>query len=163
LKIGIDIGGVIIDRSNDAEDTSLFGDNYLNAKPLEGAFASIKELAGWISTEIHLVSKCGERIQKRSLEWLQHNEFYGITGVLPERVHFCRERHEKRGICEKLKLDVMIDDRLEVLSYLVDVVGKLICFKPSLSEVSHFWGKVPRVVLVSGWLDVVRELRSYTP
>jgi len=162
MKIGIDIGGVIIDRSNDAEDTSLFGDNYLNAKPLDGAFASIKELAG-VPTEIHLVSKCGERVQKRSLEWLKHNDFYGMTGVLPERVHFCRERHEKRGICEELKLDVMIDDRLEVLSYLVDVVGKLICFKPSLSEVSRFWGKVPRVVLVSGWRDVVDELRRYSP
>jgi len=31
-KIGIDIGGVIIDRArNDNSDTSLFGANYLNA------------------------------------------------------------------------------------------------------------------------------------
>ena len=36
-KLGVDIGGVIIDRANDRTDTSFFGGNYLETTAVPGA------------------------------------------------------------------------------------------------------------------------------
>ncbi|MFN8658760.1 MAG: hypothetical protein U0105_20665 [Candidatus Obscuribacterales bacterium] len=78
------------------------------------------------------------------------NRFYEITGLTPEKVHFCRERADKAAICTELGATHFVDDRLEVLSYLHDVPNKYL-FNPNPKEVSKFKAVLNSVQKVSTW------------
>src|SRR3989344_1660700 len=98
-KLGIDLGGVIIDRINDGTDTSFFGENYLRTTAVPGAFEAIAKLNKSVFRDsVYIISKCSEGIQRKSLNWLAHHRFYDITGIPLERVHFCRRRNGKGPI-----------------------------------------------------------------
>jgi hypothetical protein len=156
--LGVDIGGVIIDRVNDAADTSFFGDNYLLTTAVPGVFEAIMTLGERrFPTGVYLVSKCGRKIEEKTLRWLDHRRFYQRTGVAPANVRFCRERHEKAGICEELGITHFVDDRLEVLSYLTSV-GKRYLFQPSEQEVQRFAQHLPSVMRVGSWKEIVEDL-----
>ena len=73
--LGVDIGGVIIDKANDNTDTSLFGNNYLNTTAVKDAFMSLKELNIRFGGEVCIVSKCGSNTERKTKEWLQHHDF----------------------------------------------------------------------------------------
>ena len=70
--LGIDFGGVIlnIDRGRTTPDTSLFGEQYLSARPVEGAIECVRKSIGIFNSDVHIVSKAGERIQKQHLNGL---------------------------------------------------------------------------------------------
>src|SRR4051812_21818344 len=149
--LGVDIGGVIIDRVNDALDTSFFGDNYLQTTAVPGVFDALQHLnAGRFAGRVYLVSKCGARVQAKTLAWLQQHAFYATTGILPEHVHFCRKRQDKAGICASLGITHFVDDRLEVLSYL-DTVPARYLFGPDPAEVTAYAHVLPKVHRVDSW------------
>ena len=157
-RLGVDIGGVLIDRINDDTDTSFFGDNYLKTTAVPNAFEAIKRLAGErFGDEIYLVSKCGPSIERKSREWLAHHDFHAATGVPPERLNFCRRRQDKAPICESLGLTHFIDDRLEVLSYL-KTVPHLFLFMPTPAEVERYARHLDRVRRVESWDEVLAAL-----
>ena len=133
-NLGIDVGGVIISRANDDTDTSFFSDNYLATTPEIGAFESINAAFARYDN-IYIVSKCGDNVRRKTLEWFKHHNFYGVTGVKEENVFFCRKRNEKVGICEQLGITTFVDDRLEILNYMLDKVDNLYLFKPQDSEI----------------------------
>lgn len=147
--IGIDIGGVIISRSNDNTDTSFFGHNFLNTSAVEGAFDAIAGLAK-DGFEVHLVSKCGANVEQKTRTWLAHHNFYEVTTVKPSDVHFCRERKDKAEICRKLSVTHFVDDRLEVLSYL-ESVDHLYLFNAVEAEVQKHSGHLRTVTRVEEW------------
>lgn len=165
MKIGIDIGGVIIDRNrNDESDTSLFGENYLNAYAVKDAFQAIQRLncGGIFKDQVYVVSKCGHNIERKSREWLAHNKFHEFTGVPAERVRFCRRRSEKAPIAQELGLTHFVDDKLEVLGYMRDVVPNRILFNPDLSEVKAMSQTAGPAVLAFSWMDVLVWLERAT-
>ncbi len=158
MKIGVDIGGVIIDRNrNDESDTSLFGDNYLNAYAVKDAFDAIKKLntATIFKDQVYVVSKCGHNIERKSREWLTHNRFHEITGVPVDRLRFCRRRADKAPIAQELGLTHFVDDKLEVLGYMRDVVPHRILFNPNLEEVKAMSQTAGAAVLAFSWVDVL--------
>ncbi len=155
--LGVDIGGVIIDKINDNTDTSFFGSNYLHTTAVPGAFEALKTLSGIYVT--HLVSKCGENIQRKTLEWLAHHDFYDKTGVARENVHFCRRRNEKRGICDDIGATHFVDDRLEVLSYLSGKM-KLYLFNPNEREMQKFSHALTRVTRADNWQNLSHVLQQ---
>lgn len=158
--LGVDIGGVIIDRVNDGTDTSFFSDNYLQTTAVPGVFAALRQLVEKRFREnIFLISKCGQRVQNKTLHWLDHHRFYDLTGIGRERVHFCRERHEKAGICKQLGITHFVDDRLEVLSNLT-TVSALYLFQPHPNEVKRFARFLNRVRQVNSWQEIVNDLLS---
>jgi len=161
VKIGIDIGGVIIDRNrNDESDTSLFGDNYLSAHAVKDAFDVIKRLnAGLFKDQVYVVSKCGHKIEKRSREWLAHNRFHETTGVTADRLRFCRRRADKAPIARELGLTHFVDDRLEVLGYMRDVVPHRLLFNQSVDE-EKVAAPVTGEVRVASWTDVLAWLEG---
>ncbi|MFD0787527.1 hypothetical protein ACFQZ8_26800, partial [Micromonospora azadirachtae] len=141
-RLGVDIGGVIIEPADDDADTSFFGDHYLRTPQVVGAVDALAALAGGSRAaladgfdEVHLVSKCGEATQRRTLEWLAHHDFHGRTGIPVQRVHFCRTRPAKAPIARRLGLTHFVDDRLEVLGYL-DSVPHRFLFRPRPAEVA---------------------------
>jgi hypothetical protein len=154
--LGIDIGGVIIDRVNDGTDTSFFSDNYLRTTAVPGVFDALRQLVGKrFGDEVYLVSKCGQRVQDKTLHWLDHHCFYDLTGIRREHVYFCRERYEKGGICQRLGITHFVDDRLEVLGNLT-TVGTLYLFHPRPDEVRRFAHFLDRVRQVSSWKEILQ-------
>lgn len=155
--LGVDIGGVIIDRVNDGTDTSFFSDNYLRTTAVPGVFDALRRLVEKrFGDKVFLVSKCGQRVQNKTLHWLDHHRFYGLTGIERDRVHFCRERHEKAGICEELGITHFVDDRLEVLGNLT-TVGTLYLFRARPEEIRRFAHFLNRVRQVNSWQEILRE------
>ncbi len=162
--IGIDVGGVIMDRANDDTDTSFFSDNFLNTTATPETFETIKRLVDErFGERAHIVSKCGKNVQEKTLRWLEHHRFYERTGLKPSHVHFCRQRHEKAGICRKLGITHFIDDRLEVLSHLVPNVSNLFLFRPQDEEVNRYSDFLVRVQRVESWAEVAGYVLGGVP
>lgn len=155
--LGVDIGGVIIDRVNDESDTSFFSDNYLLSTEVQDVFETLADLRKRFKERIHLVSKCGKRTQEKTLNWLNHKHFYDITGIATEKVWFCRERKGKAPICERLGVTHFVDDRLEILGSLNTVDSRYL-FRPNEEEVLKFAHHLPLVKRVNEWREIRAEL-----
>lgn len=129
-RIGIDIGRVLIDRG-DKGDERFAGGNYINAPEVPGATDAVRRLVASFGAEnVFHVSKAGLDMQARTLAWMDHRDYFAITGMPRENVRFCLERDGKVAICRDLGITHMIDDRLEVLVYLADVVPCRFLFRP---------------------------------
>ncbi|WP_405068839.1 hypothetical protein OG558_03015 [Kribbella sp. NBC_01510] len=123
-KLGIDIGRVIIDGSSGSGDTSFFsGDTaaMLRTPAVPGAFAAIPRLVPLFG-EAWLVSKCGPRVQRRSVEWLRHHRFFELTGIGEGNVRFCLRRPEKAIHCVDLGITHFVDDKADVIAAITPVV-----------------------------------------
>ena len=156
--LGVDIGGVIIDRVNDGTDTSFFGDNYLATTPTPGVFDALARLASEkFGDHAYVVSKCGQRTQDKSLEWLAHHRFSERTGISLERVRFCRERSGKAPIAEELGLTHFVDDKLEVLSYLT-TVPHLYLYRPQAKEVQRYRRHLHHVHQMQEWRTIADSI-----
>ncbi|MFC0532150.1 hypothetical protein [Phytohabitans kaempferiae] len=132
-RLGIDIGRVIIDGTSHPEggDTAFFaGDTatMLRTPAVPGAFEAIARLVARFEGRAWLVSKCGERVQRRTLHWLDHHDFAGRTGIAPDRVRFCRRRPDKAIHCAELGITHFVDDKLDVHEALRGMVPHLYLF-----------------------------------
>jgi len=158
--LGIDIGNVIIDhRLVDKNDNDLYENRYSTIPAMEGVFDSIKKLNDEkFHGNIFLISKCTEWAQAKILEWLKDNDFYEKTGVKLENVLFCQERSEKDKICRDNNIAYFIDDRLEVLSYMIENVPHLYLFQPKQAEVDEFKQFLPKVTRVESWPEVTNKI-----
>jgi hypothetical protein len=118
-RLGIDIGRVIIDGPShpDGGDTAFFeGDEatMLATPEMAGCVSAIARLTALFGGQVWLVSKCGPRVQARTLRWLDARDFWGRTGVSREHARFCRARVDKRLHCVELGLTHFVDDHPEV-------------------------------------------------
>jgi hypothetical protein len=134
-RLGVDIGRVIIDGSAhpDGGDTAFFtGDTaaMLRTPAVPGAFAALARLVERFEGRVWLVSKCGERVQGRTLLWLAHHEFAARTGIPLEHVRFCRRRPDKAIHCAELGITHFVDDKLDVHQALRGVVAHRYLFGP---------------------------------
>lgn len=154
LALGVDVGGVIIDRKkNDNSDTSLLGPNYLAAADVDLAFTYLALLnRGLFKDRVWIVSKCGENVERKTCEWMVHTKFHEVTGIPKERLVFVRGRADKAPVAERLELTHFVDDRLEVLHHMKGIVPHRILFNPVLEEVSRWFGSVPGIVIHNDWL-----------
>ena len=157
--IGIDIGRVIISGDTDTPK-QFFSDDYLAVNQVDGAFESIKQIVKAYGAEnVHLVSKCGEQTQQRTLNWMEHHGFFQETGFSRGNLWFCRERHEKQGICEAQGIRTFVDDRFTVLQHLLEL-DQLFLFRPSDKELEVFRnaGEPTKVSVVNGWGELLEVL-----
>lgn len=158
--LGIDIGGVIVSADTDTlEKTNvMMSEKYLATKPKEHCFEVIKNLgAQRFGERIYLVSKAGSIMQMKSRRWLDHHDFFKITGVDPCHIAFCLERKDKARIARQLNLTHFIDDRLEILSYL-DTVPHRYAFQPRENELTRYAHILKHITVVQSWEDIQRLL-----
>ena len=153
--LGIDIGNVIIQGGNE-----MFSPRFLEAEEMPGAFESICVLVEHFKPEnMFLVSKCkSSRMKEKTFQWLAHHQFFSLTGVKWENVRFCLERHEKARICERLGINIFIDDRLEVLGHLLTTPPQpktLYLFKPRDEEILRHKLILPNVNRVDSWNELI--------
>ena len=151
-RIGIDIGRVIID--GDGPDTSFFGsdEESLRVPAVEGAFEAVAQVVRAFQGRVWLVSKCGSKIQQRTLRWLLAHDFYAQTGVSEHNLRFCKERPQKALHARQLGLTHFIDDRVDVLLALEGVVGNRYLFGPQKRPAPR--GLTP----VEAWRDLLAIL-----
>lgn len=160
--LGVDIGGVIIDRVDARSDTSFFGANYLSTPPVTGCFDALARLSVAFEGRVHLISKCGPGTVRRTREWLRHHDFEGRTGIPERQVAFCRQREEKRPLCLERSITHFVDDRLEVLGYL-ECVRHRYLFNPVSGEVEKHRRHFAGVVVVSTWAEAVAAIETTQP
>lgn len=157
--LGVDIGGVIINhRLSDPNDKTLHEERYSTIPACEGVFDALNKLNDYFKGEVYLISKCSEWAEKKILEWLKDNDFYSKTGINPEHIAFVRERHEKDAVCQRLGITHFIDDRLEVLSHMVESTPNLFLFQPNEDEVKEFEKFLPKVTRINGWDEVLKNI-----
>jgi hypothetical protein len=142
-RLGVDIGRVIIDGSSHpaGDDTAFFtGDEatMLATPEMAGGFEALARLSRAFDGRVWLVSKCGQRVQGRTLRWLEAHDFYDRTGVPAEHVRFCRVRAHKRRHCEELALTHFIDDRPDVHEAIRGTVRYHYIFGPQTGELPDY-------------------------
>jgi len=150
---GIDIGRVII--AGDGPDTSFLGNDEaaaMRAPEMPGAFDAIATLVECFEGRVHIVSKCGPKIQARSRRWLEERRFFARTGVRPDRLRFCRERREKALIAAELRIDRFVDDRVDVLRAMEGVVPMRVLFAAHTAPTG--------LIAAPDWTSTLRVLLS---
>ena len=162
IKIGIDIGNVIIGGDTDRPDI-FFTDDYLDCPPIQDSLESIANLSKVVGPEnVHLVSKCAPRVERKSIDWLRHRDFTGLTGIAEGNLHFCRKRKEKRKLSDQLGLNYFIDDRYTVLMHLLDLpeMRRMYLFRAWGDEETAYEeaGRPGNVVRADSWEAVTADL-----
>lgn len=113
----------------------------LRSPATEDAFEVLARLVRRFEGRVWVISKCGERVQQRTLAWLDYHNFCAETGISRDNVRFCRRRADKAVICAELGITHMIDDRLDVHQALRDLVPYLYLFgrqsEPAPAWVRH--------------------------
>lgn len=110
MRIGIDLGNVLI-----GGDTEWFSMDFLNAKPVDQAYNAIDHLTN-LGHELFVVSKAYPRNQIKSVRWLRA---YGFNDYFnQENTFFVLRREDKTIVCDHLKLDLMIDDRSDIIDHI---------------------------------------------
>lgn len=157
-RIGIDIGNVLRPRLAEGQA------NYLNVQPFDDAFESSRQLRQFFGAEkTFLVSRCSEKNEGISRTWLRQKKFFDFTGVLPDNLHYCRKRSEKRIIAEQLRLTHFVDDRWTVLTHLVDLpcIDRLYLLWPLPNERTLFQSyQGDQVLLADTWPEIINDIKS---
>jgi hypothetical protein len=122
-SLGVDIGGVIVDRvAENSPDTSFFGLRPLDTPPVDGAIEALRQLVtGPFEWRVYLVSKARHTTAATTRRWLEHIGFFERTEVPRQNLYFVADRLDKAPVCERLGITHFIDDRLKVLNILTTV------------------------------------------
>lgn len=144
LRIGIDLDGVLIDHRGHKRalaqeygfalepwqtnanvmhryvpeeiyrplKESLYSRLTREAPPIAGALQRLPE----IKAEVYIVSARRADSIRFAQDWLVNHRIYDI--VPAERIYFCGNDEEKRGYCDRLGIDMFLDDKVRVLEAL---------------------------------------------
>lgn len=159
--LGVDIGNVIIDhRHSDPNDKTFHEERYSTIPGTEGVFDALKSLNDHFDGNVYLISKCTLWAEQKILQWLKDNAFFTKTGIDSSHVYFVRERHEKDPLCRKLGITHFIDDRLEVLSHMIESTPHLYLFQPKQEEIDEFNQFLAKVTVVNSWREAVKAIMN---
>jgi hypothetical protein len=160
-RLGIDIGRVIIAPGETRGDTSFLNgtdEEAMRTPPNKDSIEVISQLVKHFNGKVWLVSKAGQKVSMRTRQWLRTWNFFGQTKVPQENLYFCKERADKRGICERLRITHFIDDRLDVLTHMRGLVSSLYLFGPQPQRPAIEWAQP-----VLTWQAVVEKFSLQLP
>ena len=106
--IAFDLGGVIFSKHN---DNRFFKKNYLETELSFGIYTLITKLSKDPSIKLIIISKAFPKNAQRSKEIL---DLYKLTEHF-NSIIFCEDNASKYPIAKAMKVDLMIDDKPEVL------------------------------------------------
>jgi hypothetical protein len=152
--LGVDVGGVLVDRIRaDGSDTSFFSDRFLETPAVAGAFETLARLGRErFGRGIYIVSKCGPRTEEKTRLWLAHHKVLDMLNIDERALHFCRKRPDKAQICKRFGVTHFIDDRMDVLVHLTTVRYRIL-FGPQDAGVNSK-GAIP----AQTWAEVADKL-----
>jgi hypothetical protein len=146
MNIGVDIGWTLkgVRAENDKDKTA------------PNSFRIIRDIISR-GHEIFLISKCNSRQKEEVEKWLKEVDIFNQTGIKPENLYFCFERKDKSLFVKALDIDIMIDDRAEVMAYLPpNVITYLLC--PEKDDYEKHEKMLRHTVVVKDWLEIERRL-----
>ena len=111
-------------RRIDKEKNSIHGEEIC----MEGAIEGMKKLVEISDGRVWIISKANSLRRKRTLDWLNKVNFYGLSGFNKNNVIFCGERKEKGQICRDLNINYYVDNKLHVIQLLQERVPYLFLF-----------------------------------
>lgn len=161
-RLGIDIGRVIINGPAHPAggDTAFFRGNestLLATPEMDGCVPAIGRLVTLFGGRVWLVSKCGQRVQDRTLRWLDGHDFYDRTGLDRTHVRFCLARPDKRVYCVDLGLTHFVDDHPEVHAAIRGTVRYQYFFGPQSAPVPAYGIAAP------AWREAEALIRGTVP
>lgn len=159
-RLGIDIGRVLIQGGN--EDGDFFSETYIHVPPVEDAIPSIAQIVKELGSQnVFLVSKCSESIQRKTLMWLEAQNFFKTTHMYRHQVLFCRDRKAKAEVVQEHTIDTFIDDRFAVLKHMLFLKG-LYLFAPTPKELAEALNhtEAGHIQTVSGWIELLSILKN---
>jgi len=170
-KIGLDFGGVIVggeagtmenQPGGNSDDTTMFGENYLESPEAPGASRAIRSIVlVYGARNVYVVSKARQEMRRKTSEWLDRTGFYDRTGLWRCNVLFCRERVDKGPIAEKLGLGAFVDDKEPCLTCMPDTVSLRLlfgCEGGRTVDERREYGDTGELVGVADWDAVLSSL-----
>ena len=127
--LGIDVGNVII--GGGGEDTSFFSNNYLRTPALDGVFEVLPRIVPKFD-DVVIISKCGNRVRNKTMEWMKHYDFHTKTGIGVDKFNFCYKREDKAWIAQFWEVTHYLDDRMDIINSMRGVVPNLFLFAPNV-------------------------------
>lgn len=141
--IACDIGGVI---RNNVDD-----------EPIENAVESVIKLAENPSNRVIIISKCKDSYKQGSIEWLEKHNLSHIP------TYYCLEYGEKVKIANDNNVNIMIDDRMQILSTFPSSIIKIwFCSDTKKIEgAKKFQPDYFHSVRIAGsWIDVLEIIEE---
>lgn len=138
-RIGFDLGNTIVRKG----------------EPIPDAFRVIRRLIDEkFGDHSYIISKVNKDQEVRARAFVNRPDFKEMVGIPIERIHFCRERHEKGPICRRLELTHFVDDRPQVMVHMPDSVTHRILFQPDWSTCQEFQVHLHTAFTVRSWKEI---------
>lgn len=165
------LGGLITDLGNviiaywlsDITPENFDSIDYNAIPEVPGVFASLRRFNRHFDGNVTVMYKATNVAMEKIYGWLASHKFSGRTGIPLDRVvHSVHGRDKTAHINQASQLyfgtTVVVDDRLEVLSYFVGKVPSLFLFRPQSHEVEQFkhTGALNNVQTVQTWAEIER-------
>ncbi len=106
LTIAFDLGGVIF-----SVDNNIFSDNYIETELTAGIYDLLMYLHKKPDVKLIIISKAFPNNAKKSKEILK---LYGLD-IIFNSIIFCEFNNKKAEIAKAMDVNIMIDDKKEVL------------------------------------------------
>ena len=156
--IGLDVGGVLLDRSLGADEASFFGTRPMDTPVMPGALEAVRTLAALFEGRILIVSRAGHRTRELSRRWLGLHGFLGDERIPPSHIYFVERRSEKAALCQALGVTHFVDDHLDVLSGMQ--IPFRILFRGAAVPAESDGFLSPGVVSCGDWAELLSLVRQ---
>ncbi|KKS11806.1 MAG: hypothetical protein UU67_C0063G0007 [Candidatus Daviesbacteria bacterium GW2011_GWB1_41_5] len=158
----VDLGNVIIAYWLSNITPENFHTTDYNVIPeVPGVFESLGHFNKHFNDNVTVVYKATEVAKGKVFGWLVSHKFSERTGIPLDRVaHSVSGRDKTSHIGQSSETHygttIVVDDRLEVLSYFVGKVQNLFLFRPQLQEIERFrhTGALAHVRIVQTWQEI---------
>jgi hypothetical protein len=164
----VDLGNVIIAHwLSNITPENFHTIDYNSIPEVPGVFDSLKRLNDKFGGNVTVVYKATDIATEKILAWLAHHQFMERTGIPLERVDRTKGGRDKtlhmgQSSETHYGTTVVVDDRLEVLSYFVGKVPYLFLFRPQQHEIEQFnsTGALSHVHVVQTWEEIENILNT---
>jgi hypothetical protein len=147
IVLGIDLGNTITCKRDG------------KTVPQDQSFRVIRDLRSKIKA-VYIVSRVTDEQSLRAYKFFNDFNFFEGTGLTPNKVRFCYERHEKAPIVRELGITHFIDDRPEVLVYMPNVMK--FSMNPDPDDLARFSSILGEDHMsVKDWGDIERFFKRY--
>ncbi len=106
---------------------------------------------------VFIISKVTSEQKIRAEQWLSNEDFFNKTSVNPDNVYFCFERRDKALFVKALDIQIMIDDRAEVMAHISPMVVKFL-INPETDDYDRHSRRLFNCKVVADWLEIERTL-----
>ncbi len=158
----VDMGNVIIDHLGFGTTEQFVNEgNYCEIPPVKDVLFFLAKLnAERFKNNVYVIYNATGVADSKIDSWLDCNDFCEITKIERNRIIRSKGGRNKTGFCIEKGISHFIDDRLEVLSYLFNVVPNLFLFRGQNREIKKFKFCLSNVKRLENWSDLYTLLND---